>query len=207
MTTPAAPPDDGAWGVVHGALDMLGFIPKLGAVPDLVNAGIYAARGKHDEARMSAIAAIPYVGDAAKAVKLGLRASRETAEDAAPLAGRRVLGDIPWSSPTVRRAAKELQEGAITVYLPSKEEAEEVFLRLYVGRTPHYRNTTGMTSTEARRFFDGRAQTYHRDDQVGSDGRLIGHPKNDPHAQYRHIQVHTKTKIIVIAYGEPLVWP
>jgi hypothetical protein len=59
VTTPAAPPDDGAWGVVHGALDGLGFIPKLGAVPDLINAGIYAARGKHDDARMSAIAAIP----------------------------------------------------------------------------------------------------------------------------------------------------
>jgi hypothetical protein len=40
-------------------LDGLGFIPKRGAVPDLITAGLYAARGTHDDARMSAIAAIP----------------------------------------------------------------------------------------------------------------------------------------------------
>jgi RHS repeat-associated protein len=115
--------------------------------------------------------------------------------------------DIPWSTPTVRRAARELGEGATNVWVASRTEAEELFLRTFVGENPPYRNSTGMTSTEANRFFDGRARTYHWDDQVDAEGRLLGHPQNDPNAQYRHLQVHTDREVIVISYGPPLVWP
>lgn len=111
--------------------------------------------------------------------------------------------EVPWSSSTVRRAAKELSNGAKRAYVPSREEAEELFLRLFQGQQPPYRNSTGMDSTEARRFFDGRARTYHWDDQVGSDGRLLKHPEGDVNAQYRHLQIHTDRDVIVISYGEP----
>jgi hypothetical protein len=40
-------------------LDVLGFVPGLGAIPDLINAGIYAAEGDAVNAGLSAVAAIP----------------------------------------------------------------------------------------------------------------------------------------------------
>ncbi len=59
--------------VLDGAqfvLDIAGCIPFFGAVPDLINAGISLMRGNFAEAAMSAVAAIPLVGDAAGAAKV-----------------------------------------------------------------------------------------------------------------------------------------
>ncbi|MCC8174959.1 MAG: hypothetical protein LIO91_00785, partial [Bacteroidales bacterium] len=52
------------------ALDAAGFIPAFGAVPDLLNAAIYAFRGKWLEAGMSIVAAVPGIGDAVAGVKI-----------------------------------------------------------------------------------------------------------------------------------------
>lgn len=54
--------------VVHGALDVAGFVPGLGAVPDLINAGIYAIEGDLGNAALSGVAAVPIIGDAIKGV-------------------------------------------------------------------------------------------------------------------------------------------
>jgi hypothetical protein len=65
----------GGWrnvtGVVHTALDILGFVPGLGAVPDLINAGLYAAEGNLVKGTQSALAGVPIFGDAYKAAKAG----------------------------------------------------------------------------------------------------------------------------------------
>lgn len=53
---------------VHEVLDVAGFIPGLGVVPDLLNAGIYIAEGDFGNAAMSGLAAIPGLGDAIKGV-------------------------------------------------------------------------------------------------------------------------------------------
>ncbi len=55
---------------VHGALDVAGFIPGVGAIADGINAGIYAAEGDWGNAALSLAAAVPGVGDAAAAVKI-----------------------------------------------------------------------------------------------------------------------------------------
>lgn len=52
------------------ALDIAGFVPGFGAVPDLVNAAISAMRGNWGEAGMSVLAAVPLIGDAAAGVKI-----------------------------------------------------------------------------------------------------------------------------------------
>jgi hypothetical protein len=59
-------------------LDGAGFIPGLGAIPDLLNAGISAARGNWTDAGLSALAAVPGIGDAAAAAKLANRAAKAT---------------------------------------------------------------------------------------------------------------------------------
>jgi hypothetical protein len=45
----------------------LGLAPGVGAVPDLVNAGIYTLRGNYKEAAISGFFALPIIGDAASA--------------------------------------------------------------------------------------------------------------------------------------------
>lgn len=76
---------------VHGGLDVLGFVPGLGAIPDLINAGVYAVEGDAVNAGLSAVAAIPFAGDAIKgsvlvgkgAHRLGSEAAQQTAQKAA----------------------------------------------------------------------------------------------------------------------------
>jgi hypothetical protein len=60
--------------VVHGALDIAGFVPVLGALPDAINAGLYAAEGDWVNAGMSLVAAIPAYGDAIHATTIGGKA-------------------------------------------------------------------------------------------------------------------------------------
>ena len=60
--------DPSAMDIVHGALDIAGFIPVLGAIPDGVNAAIYAVEGDWTNAGLSAVAMVPAWGDG---VKLG----------------------------------------------------------------------------------------------------------------------------------------
>lgn len=62
--------------LIQGGLDALGFIPVWGAVFDVANAGISAARGNWAEAGLSLLAAVPGVGDAAAVLKLSNRAAK-----------------------------------------------------------------------------------------------------------------------------------
>lgn len=67
-------------GWLHGALDVAGFIPGLGAIPDLVNAGIYALEGDWENAGLSAVAAVPAAGDVVKGGTLAVRVGSEVAQ-------------------------------------------------------------------------------------------------------------------------------
>ncbi len=73
------PEKQGFWSramdVVQTGLDIAGFVPGLGAIPDLANAGISLARGDKARAAESAAAAIPFGGDAFKAGRMGMRAA------------------------------------------------------------------------------------------------------------------------------------
>ena len=55
----------------HLALDGLGMVPGFGAIADGANALWYLAEGNYTDAAMSALAAVPGIGDAAAAGKLG----------------------------------------------------------------------------------------------------------------------------------------
>jgi len=61
-------------------LDIAGFIPVVGAVFDLANAGVSTLRGDFTGAALSCLAAIPGIGDAAAGVKLGVKAARSGAK-------------------------------------------------------------------------------------------------------------------------------
>lgn len=52
------------------ALDVAGFAPGVGAIPDLMNASISALRGNWGDAGLSLLAAVPLIGDVAAGVKI-----------------------------------------------------------------------------------------------------------------------------------------
>ncbi len=63
----------------HGALDAAGFIPVVGGVADLANAGWYLAEGDKTNAALSAAAAVPFAGDAVAATAIGAKIAVKTA--------------------------------------------------------------------------------------------------------------------------------
>lgn len=69
--------------VGHTVLDAAGFIPVVGAAADMANAGWYAAKGDWKNASLSAVSAVPGVGDAVAAVKIGAKATGAVAGAAA----------------------------------------------------------------------------------------------------------------------------
>lgn len=97
--------DGGGWlgKIVHGGLDAAGFFPGLGAIPDLLNAGIYLAEGKGGDALWSVGAAVPLVGDGAKAGKI----AKEGIEAATK--ARRTAKSIEELATAARSRADELQ--------------------------------------------------------------------------------------------------
>jgi hypothetical protein len=104
------------WGsaVVHGALDVAGFVPVLGAVPDLLNAGIYAAEGDYVQAGISAVAAIPVAGDAVAAGNIGVKVGAKIAKETAEQAEKRIAKEAAekLEKDAAERAAKAEKEAA-----------------------------------------------------------------------------------------------
>jgi len=83
--SPDMPPASSSSGVldgVQGVLDVAGFVPGVGIVADLANAGISAARGDFAGAALNAAAAIPGFGDAAKGAAMTAKVTRGLAAHA-----------------------------------------------------------------------------------------------------------------------------
>jgi len=109
----AAQEKKGIWGMVSGpvhfVLGAAGFIPGLGAIPDILDAGVYALEGDAISAGLSLGAAVPFAGDAVKAGTLATKAGKQVAKASA------------------ERAAKEAAEKALKEKL--EREAKEKLAR------------------------------------------------------------------------------
>jgi RHS repeat-associated protein len=105
--------------VVHGALDVAGFIPGLGAAADVLNAGIYALEGDYANAALSLLASVPGVGDAAALGKMAIAV-------AVPLAKVAKHGDEvgPAALVAVKRGPKPFGTGPHNIKI--KEVADSV---------------------------------------------------------------------------------
>ncbi|PSN13170.1 hypothetical protein C7293_17100 [filamentous cyanobacterium CCT1] len=106
---PPSPESEGgisASDIGHTVLDIAGFIPVVGAIADLANAAWYAAEGDYFNAGLSAVSAIPGIGDAAAAAKLGVRAT-----DAAISATR--VGDMAGDAARVGDASSAFRRGGL----------------------------------------------------------------------------------------------
>lgn len=85
-------------GWIHTVLDLAGFIPGLGAIPDLINAGLYAAEGDMANAALSAAAAVPIAGDGVKGAAMVVKHADEVTALGAQAARR--VDDVAAAVPT-----------------------------------------------------------------------------------------------------------
>lgn len=102
--------------------------------------------------------------------------------------GNTSTNEIPWSSKNVKDAASDLQNGANTVTVKNRSEAEELFLGLYQG--DGYTNTTGMNPMDVKEYYGNKAGTYHWDDTFGEDGCLLDHGPGNRDSTTAHLQIH-----------------
>jgi hypothetical protein len=113
--------------IVHGALDIAGFIPVLGAIPDGINAGIYVVEGDWANAGLSAVAMVPAWGDGVKLVTIAgkstIRISAKAAVKLGPEGIAKGLKEVKAAS-KVEKAALEATEEAAKIAKAEKEAAE-----------------------------------------------------------------------------------
>ncbi|WP_334598651.1 RHS repeat-associated core domain-containing protein [Pseudomonas alvandae] len=122
--------------------------------------------------------------------------------------GEPLLPDVSWSSPRVKRASDQLDNGAKDVTVNSRTEAEELFRRKYAGEG--YRNAEEFNSVTAKDFFqtpEGRESYYHWDETPVSNTKtrktyMANHSPTDPHAAMPHLQLHPKDDKVIRIY-----WP
>ena len=92
---------------IQTALDFAGFIPGAGAIPDLLNAAIYAARGDMANAGMSVLAAVPSIGDAAAGAKIamkGVKAAKKAGKLTVGLqTGKKVNSELSYDREALRK--------------------------------------------------------------------------------------------------------
>ena len=160
-----------------------------GMVPALVGVGEYAS-----QIGMSAEIAETLVnefGAAVAGVLIVFADITGIGHDAGKFVEALTKGDsesIKWSSKTVKDAADQLTNGAKSVTVNSKSEAEELFLNLY--QSDGYTNTTGMDAMDVKNMYGTKANTYHWDTEAGNDGWLLGHSLDNPDGAMPHLQIH-----------------
>ncbi|WP_144370135.1 DUF4112 domain-containing protein [Myxococcus stipitatus] len=170
---------------IQTGLDVVGFIPVVGEVADLVNAGVSAARGNHLEAGLSLLSLIPVVGDTVgKGAKYALKAADAGAAKKAldGLKGADVEGFFKKiaQNPTVAKYLEPLRKALDTVVDKLKDLAEKVGPRLAMaGGEPPPRTP----SRETGKPWTGGKGGYKQGDHVFNSGlKKLGleAPKNHP---------------------------
>ncbi|MDY0743357.1 RHS repeat-associated core domain-containing protein [Paucibacter sp. R3-3] len=106
---------------------------------------------------------------------------------AAMAGGGAAAREIGWTSSSVRVADKALSQGASSVTVASRAEAEELFLGRYQGAG--YRNSSGFDGVGTKQYFGSKQGTYHWDDVMGADGLVAGHAPGNPDSLLPHLQI------------------
>lgn len=106
---------------IQFALDAAGMIPVAGAIPDLMNAAISAARGNWLEAGMSLLAAVPVIGDASGAAKIAVK-------------GAKMAKKAKNAKVTVKQLSKTTKQGKPVIANEARKTAKREVLELEPGK-------------------------------------------------------------------------
>lgn len=149
---------------IQMALDLAGFAPGVGAIPDLLNAAIYAVRGDKLNASLSLLAAVPGIGDAAAAAKIagkGVKLAKSAKKAENTIAGTEKVVDM-----AKYKAAKKAQRKRLI------DESENV-KRL---PTKNIKENTDLVKTkkeDASAKIVGRIETVEVTKQVGNGMDMV----------------------------------
>lgn len=113
---------------IQMALDLAGFTPGIGAIPDLLNAAIYAVRGDKLNASLSLLAAVPGIGDAAAAAKIagkGVKLAKSAKKAENTITGKEKVVDMAKYK-AAKKAQREqlINESENVKRLPTKNIEE-----------------------------------------------------------------------------------
>ncbi|MFE0423566.1 polymorphic toxin-type HINT domain-containing protein [Streptomyces sp. NPDC058953] len=97
--------------------------------------------------------------------------------------------EFPWSSGRVSASVRAIDQGRTSITVGSRSEAEEILLGKFQGSG--YRNAAGFDGKGTRQYFGSKSGTYHWDDQLGADGRVLGHGAGNRDGDLPHLQIHT----------------
>jgi len=100
---------------------------------------------------------------------------------------------------TVSQAVRDLSNGLREVTVKTRQEAEEVFYKMYANR---FHNTTGSIPTEVKNVFGTKSGTYHWDIGLDNEGRVIGHGDTNPHGNLPHVQIHDENGDVIHIFFE-----
>ena len=117
--------DLSAMDIVHGALDIAGFIPVLGAIPDGINAAIYVVEGDWANAGLSAVAMVPAWGDGVKLSVMGGKSVIKISEKAAVKLGEEGIAKGLKEVKAASKAIDTAEEAAKAAKRLEKETAEK----------------------------------------------------------------------------------
>ncbi len=154
-----------AMDIVHGALDLAGFIPVLGAIPDGINAAIYVVEGDWTNAGLSAVAMIPAWGDG---IKLTTMAGKSVLRVEAKAAMR--LGEEGLAKEL--KAAKALSKPEAKVAKEAEKDAKALDEAFKGGKGEGAYNTT-------QRLARGNLGERLATDALAADGHRVLHFKPD----------------------------
>lgn len=166
--------------MAHDALDMASYVPIVGNVASVIDGAIYAMEGNWGLATFAFAGVLGPVGKLAG--KFGKASNK-----------------IPWSSGNVKSAASTLSNGAKSVTVKSRSQAEELFLGLYQGKG--FRNSSGFDGVGTKQYFGSKKGTYHWDDALDASGRVIGHGPGR-HGGMKHLQIHDEAGQVIRIFFE-----
>jgi hypothetical protein len=156
-----------------------GWIPGAQTVAGLTNAGIDIQRGNYTSAVINVASSIPLAGYLVKAGKIIITGASLLAVVKGVKNVVKNTKLIQWSSKSLEKVAKQLENGAESITVNSKIEAEELFLNIYQGKG--LKNTTDFTTRDMKDKFmfpSGKRGTYYWDEF------------DTQHGGVPHLQIH-----------------
>jgi uncharacterized protein DUF4157 len=120
---------------VHGALDIIGWVPVFGEVADAINAIIYLVEGRYADAAISGLSIIPIVGDMGKIGRWTVKGMKELGEKSIQHGTQEIIegvtakGSKEFVEQTTKKGGKELTESSIErteKELVEREEKEAI---------------------------------------------------------------------------------
>ncbi|WP_394833413.1 DUF4157 domain-containing protein [Pendulispora rubella] len=157
---------DSALEILHGALDIAGLIPALGAIPDGINAGIYLIEGDWTNAGLSAAAMVPIFGEGVTLTKRGIRVTRAAISKAGKETIEQGLKNaVKEGEKLAEKGAKEAEKAALEAEKVAKKEGAEKAAK----------EGTGKGAKEAEKEADEAAKKDKKEKNKGGKWTCYGH--------------------------------